>query len=369
MEVTSKPFGYHHNRPVQLFTLVGTNGFNVQVTGIGASLVSVQVPLPGEAKPTREIALGFDTAEEYSVNPPFFGVTVGPVANRISGAAFELNGTTYELEANQGENCLHSGPECSFAFKLFEPTVYESQDAVGVVFEYFRPDGEGGFPGNLKVQASYWLTKENHLIIHHKAETDAPTPANLTNHGYWNLNGEGSGLVLDHSAQIFADSFLPVTEDLIPTGEVLSVESNMGEMDFRTPKTFGSQMDDTDFGYDHCYILQKTTPSYSWADLGAHVPGPLESISRSQTDLHLAAVTKGTDLTMEIYTNTLAAQLYTGNSLKGVIGRNGIAHMPQTAFCFETAGYNNAINIPEFPSWILEPGQVKEQTTIHTFGW
>lgn len=176
-------------------------------------------------------------------------------------------------------------------------------------------------------------------------------------------------MVLDHTAQVFADFFLPVTDDLLPTGEVLPVEVNEGEMDFRNPKTFGSQIDQTDSGYDHCYILQKSTPNYVWNTRGAHVPNPLGAIARTQDDLHLAAIAQVPDLTMEVYTNTLAVQLYTSNALKGVIGRKGIAHMPHTAFCFETAGYNNAINIPDFPSWILEPGQVKEQTTIHTFKW
>ncbi|NCN04034.1 MAG: galactose mutarotase [Spirochaetales bacterium] len=366
MEVSTQPFGTFTDSPISVYTLRGSKGFQVQVTNLGACLVSVQTTVKGGSIP-RELCLGFDNAEDYGQNPSAFGMTVGPVANRISNASFTLNGKTYELEANNGEACLHSGRGANFGLKVFSGSVYQYEGGSGVVFTYRRPDGEGGFPGNLEVESSYWLTEDDQLILHYKVTTDAPTPVAMTNHGYWNLKGEGSGLVHDHEVQILADSYLAVDDGLIPTGDIVSVTADGGVMDFRGSKPLGQDIDDTDSGYDHCYILQSNTTSWS-PDFGTQtLPEPLAQALGTTKGVRLAARVVVPDLAMEVYTDMPAVQFYSANMLKGVIGRRGMAHTPRTALCLETGGYNNAINIPSFPTWVLNPGQEYRRTTVHRF--
>ena len=378
MEVIIEPFGTLFNKSVFTFSIQVPGGISVEFTNIGAAISRVVIPAKSTSPSTggfeaseaeRQICLGFDSAEEYRDNPPFFGVTVGPVANRISLAKFSLHGKTYELEANDGEHCLHSGPDCTLAYKVFDSQVYESDDVAGVVFTYGRPDGEGGFPGNAEFQAAYWVTGSNEIIIDYRATTDGETPINLTNHSYWNLNGEGKGLVYDHQMQILSDSYLPVDDTFIPTGEIRPVSRDQGIMDFRQPKLIGKDIDETDSGYDHCYILNPAAPLWQSPEPSQTLLPEFQEVLDRCAQVRHAATAQVSGLSMEVYTNQPAVQFYSGNMLKGVIGRKGLAHTPRTAFCLETAGYNNACNQPQFPSWNVKPGQVYTKTTVHRFLW
>lgn len=377
MEVGISSFGNHQGVEVNRFTMTVPGGITVQVSSLGAALVGVSVP--GGDGTAVETVCGFNTLEEYVANPPFFGVTVGPVANRISKARFTLDGKEYRLQANDGANTLHSGPDCSFAFKVFDARCYESDDAAGVVFTYRRPDGEGGFPGTLTLEASYWVTRQNDLIMTYRATTDASTPVNITNHAYFNLNGEAEGSILDHSMTIHADRYLPVDGEFLPTGDLAKVD---GPMDFRSPATIGSRIDQVPGGYDHCYILQDDAPVWdpglseqslsSCPDYLAEViRGAAHENSSTGRKVQRAAAARGetSGINMEVYTNQLGTQFYSGNMLpaQGIPGRAGAVYTPRTAFCLETQGYNDAVTRPEFPSIILRPGEAYERTTVHRF--
>ena len=366
MKLRTEVFGKSGEREVLLHSLESDSGVRIQTTELGASLVSFRVPDDAAGPDGREITLGFDSLEEYQANPAFFGVTVGPIANRIGGAAFSLGGKDYELEANDGKNSLHSGPSASFAFKVWDSQVYEAQDAVGVIYSIVSPDGEGGFPGTQSVAAGYWLTRAGELIMTYAAETRGLGILNLTNHAYWNLAGEGRGLVYDHNLTIHADRFLAVDDGLIPTGELAEVGAGAGDMDFRLSKPIGRDIDHTEGGYDHCYVLKKDRPA--WKPPTGSLPVALNSALSDIGGVRAAAVAEYQGLVMEVYTDQPAVQFYSGNMLKGVIGRHGIAHTPRTAFCLETAGYNDAVHQPSFPSWVLEPGQVYRRTTVHKVG-
>jgi aldose 1-epimerase len=378
MEVKITPFGNHRGLEVNRFKIQVPGGITAEFCSLGATLVGCSVP--GKDGEDIQTVCGFETPEEYSVNPPFFGVTVGPVANRIARAGFTLAGKQYSLQANDGKNTLHSGPDCSFAYKVFEAQCFESEDAAGVVFTYKRPKNEGGFPGNLTLEASYWVTKNNSLILAYRGITDADTPVNITNHAYFNLNGEvAGGSILDHELAILADRYQAVNGEFLPTGELPSV---VGPMDFRQKKAIGKEIDHVPGGYDHCYILNNDTPEWKSGLEPTSIdasPEYLQEVLRGcesenpQTGrrLRLAASARGdkSGVQMDVYTNQLGTQFYSGNMLpsQGIKGRSGKVYTPRTAFCLETQGYNDAVNHPEFPSIILNPDEVYERTTVHQF--
>jgi aldose 1-epimerase len=224
-------------REVELYTLTNANGLRAKIITYGAIVVSLEVP--DRNGNLADIVLGYDTLGEYIENNPYFGAIVGRYGNRIGKASFRLNGVEYKLAANNNGNHLHGG------IKGFDKVVWygepvKQEDAVGVKLTYLSKDGEEGYPGNLSCTVIYTLTNEDELRIDYEAETDKPTPVNLTHHSYFNLAGPGTRDILDHELMLNADRFLPVDEGLIPTGELRRVKGT--PMDFTTSTAIGARV-------------------------------------------------------------------------------------------------------------------------------
>jgi aldose 1-epimerase len=273
---------------------------------------------------------------------PYFGATIGRCANRIDGGRFMLGGTEYTLACNEnGQHHLHGG------IKGFDKVIWESRlNGDSVSFTYGASDGEEGYPGNLDVKVTYSIDGSDSLRIDYEAESDRPTPVNLTNHTYWNLAGAGAGSILEHELLMRCRKFLPVNEELIPTGELRDVRGT--PMDFTRAHTLGERIDATDGGYDHCYVIDRQDSEEELNDVCV-ISDPI------------------TGRCMETRSNQLGVQLYTGNFLDGIKGRGGARYDKHSGFCLETQNLPNAVNIPSFPSVILEPGSIYRHTTVYRF--
>jgi aldose 1-epimerase len=329
---------------VSLYTLSNSHGVRVQLTNYGGIVTSIHVPdrngQPGE------ITLGFDALEAYLGGHPYFGCLVGRYANRIAGGRFRLDGKEYRLATNNGANHLHGG-EVGFDKVVWQARPFRTERAVGVRLVYLSKDGEEGYPGNLRVEATYSLTQENELRIDYQATTDKATPLNLTNHTYWNLAGPQHGTIDRHELTIHAEHYLPVDEGLIPTGELRSVGGT--PMDFRTPHPIGERIDQVPGGYDHCYVLAHRTERPDDLELAARVRDP-----------HSGRV-------LEVLTTEPGIQLYTGNFLDGSLKSRGAVFEQRIGFCLETQHFPDSPNRPAFPNTILRPGQTFRSTTVYRF--
>lgn len=292
-----------------------------------------------------DITLGFDSIADYlsKQNEFYYGVTVGRFANRIEGAKFTLNNHTYQLEANNGGNSLHSG-SVAFHNQVWEVKELKNNS---ISLSILSEDGEGGFPGNLSCEVTFTLTEEDELIVNYSAESDKDTVINLTNHAYFNLNGEGNGSILNHQFCINADEYLPIKENCIPRGHFEEVKNS--PFDFREPKTAKKDIDSENEqlkfgnGYDHSFAI-------------------------NQTELmNFAASAKGdkTGITLEVFTTQPGMQFYTANYLSGDIGKNGLPYNARTAFCFETQHHPNSPNQANFPSTVLKAGEKFKSTTVY----
>ena len=344
MAVKKEHFGrMADGREISLYTI--DNGtVSASFTDLGAVWVSMMVPdRNGEL---ADVLLGYDDAEGYLVNGPHFGSIVGRIANRTGGASFTLNGNSYVLGKNKGENNLHSGPD------YYDRRLWAARE-VGedsVVFLLDSPDGDQGFPGELKISVKYTLTKENAVDILYAVTSDRDTPVNMTNHAYFNLGGHASGSVLDTRIQILADSFTPTDADSIPTGEILAVEGT--PMDFRTPKTIG-----TDIDSDYIQIVQGKGFDHNWCL--NHAPGVC--------GLAASAYHEASGRAMDVYTDLPGVQFYTGNWLGGEKGKGGVSYEDRNAFCFETQMYPDSVNHPQFPSPVVKAGTAHVTRTSYRF--
>ena len=322
---------------------------------MGALLTDYGARMVGFIVPDRDgrlvdVVSGFSSLKGYlRSGEKYYGAIVGRYANRIAGASFDLDGKTYRLNANDGHNHLHGGP------KGFHDRVWKAHqpDSQKVVFELESPDGEEGYPGNLRVKVAYLLSDDNELVIDYEMETDRRTVANPTNHNFWNLNGEGSGPIDDHVLQIMADGYNPVDSTLIPIG-IAPVEGT--PFDFRNPTRMGARIaaDDVQLrcgkGYDHNFILR-----------GA--PEPVKG--------RLAAVVRGdlSGIVMSVYTDQPGLQFYSGNFLKGEnVLKKGSWDAYRTSFCLETQHFPDSPNQPGFPTVVMEPGRRYTSRTRHVFG-
>jgi aldose 1-epimerase len=328
---------------VEIYTLSNAGGMSARIMTYGATLTELHVP--DKAGKTGDVVLGFDNLAQYVKGHPYFGSTVGRVANRIAKGRFNLEGKEYTLAVNNGPNHLHGG------LKAFDKVVWKAEpvksaDGAAVRFSYHSPDGEEGYPGNLDVTVTYSLTNQNALRIDYTATTDRATPVNLTNHTYFNLAGQGE--VLGHEMMLAADRFVAVDETLIPTGELKEVKGT--PMEFTTPHTIGeriAQVGGDPNGYDHCYVLNSGGKSLA---LAARVYEP------------------STGRVMEMYTTEPGVQFYTGNFLDGSLtGKGGVVYRKHAAFCLEAGHFPDAVNHPRFPSVILRPGQTYQQRTEYRF--
>ncbi len=326
---------------VKLFTLRNANGMEARITNWGGYIVSLKVA--DKNGQFDDVVLGFDSLDGYLAKNPFFGCITGRYANRIGSASFKIDDVEYQVTPNSGKHQLHGGKVG------FDKKVWDAKEiADGVELSYTSADGEEGFPGTLKCTVTYTLTKDNGLQIGYQATTDKPTVLNLTNHAYFNLAGEGSGDILGHELTIPTDQITDTDDDLITTGEIVSIKGT--PLDFTTPHTIGARIG-ADFkpliqgiGYDHNYVL-------------------------SGSGLQLAAIAKESKSgrIMTVRTTEPGVQLYTGNHLNGVKGKGGHVYAKRHGFCLETQHYPDSPNKPEFPSVILRPGETFQSTTIYQF--
>lgn len=352
-KISQKPFGkMPDGTTVTLYTLTNASGAQVQITNYGGTVVSVKVP--DRKGKFDDVVLGFDSLAGYmGEGNPYFGALIGRYANRIAKGKFTLDGANYTLAVNNTPNSLHGGK------KGFDKVVWtaisvapSAEGSVGLELSYQSKNGEEGYPGSLYVKVAYTLTPDNALKIDYAATTDKKTVINLTNHSYFNLNGAGSGDILDQVVQINADRMTPVDSTAIPTGELKSV---MGTpFDFRTPTAIGDRIDQNDEqitfgkGYDHNFVLNGTAGSTPF--LAARVVAPK------------------TGRVLEVMTTEPGVQLYTGNFLDGTVkGKKGKAYKRRYAFCLETQHFPDSPNRPEFPTTTLNPGETYHQTTIYRF--
>lgn len=347
MKIVKKRFGMLSNgQKVDLYT-VSNETMSFSVTNYGCILTSIVVPSSNDSEregKKDDIVLGYSTLEGYlNDTATYFGAFVGRVANRIAYSKFTLNGTEYTLDANNGEHSLHGGVD-GYNRMVWKAKTIQTKTGAGVSFRRTSPDGEQGFPGKLKIEVNYILTKKNEIIMHYRAKTKADTPINLTNHSYYNLAGQGRGDILSHNMLINADSYLPVNEGLIPTGKIEPVKNTA--FDFRSEKIINKDFTKSG-GYDHCFCLNTTKDT-----------------------LHVCAeVTEPTSgRTMSVYTNQIGVQFYSGNFLDVKSGKNGVPYIKNTGFCLETQCYPDAPNQKNFPSCIMHPDKAYESTTIHKFG-
>jgi aldose 1-epimerase len=290
-----------------------------------------------------EVTLGFDSLEGYLKPHPYFGATLGRVANRIARGRFALDGSSYSLFCNNGRNHLHGGKK-GFDRAAWSSSSFLRGGTAGVLFTYESPDGEEGYPGTVNARVTYTLDDQGVLEVRFEATTDKPTIVNLSNHAYWNLKGDGQGDITEHEVTLFADRFLPVDTELIPTGELRPVEGT--PYDFRTPKTIGRDLAASGGGYDNCYVL------------GEPVKG-LRAVAR------VKETSSGRGLQM--WTSQPGVQLYSGHMLGPLTGRGG-EYRKYGAFALETEGFPDAVNQPAFPSVVLRPGQhLSERMRIRFF--
>lgn len=336
--------------PVDLYLLTNKNGVEAAISTYGGAVVSLKVP---DRRGTLEdVVLGYDTLEGYEKDKVYFGAIVGRYANRIAHAEFTLDGETYTLAKNNGENTLHGGIR-GFNKKVWAAKAIPGKDSQALELSYLSKDGEEGFPGNLKVTVTYTLMDSNKLRIEYSATTDKKTVVNLTNHSYFNLAGAGSGDILGHILQIEADKFTPVNSGLIPTGELRDVTNTA--FDFRKPTAIGARIDSNDEqiklggGYDHNFVLR------SWEKPSGETPAA-------------RVVEPQSGRVLEVWTTLPGMQLYTGNFLDGTVkGKGGIGYTRRSAFCLETQYYPDSPNQPKFPSPVLPRGERYHAMTLYKF--
>lgn len=333
-------------KEIYLYTLTNENGAYVQLSSVGAGIVSIAVP--DKDGKLADVVLGYPEAASYFADGPCAGKVPGRYANRIALGKFSLDGVEYTLPVNNGPNHLHGGPDG------FQNKVWESREADGgVEFLYYSEDGEMGYPGALKAVARYDWTEENELRLTLMAESDAPTVVNLTNHAYFNLNGEGNGDILGHVLRLNASEYLPTSDSLIPAGESEPVAGT--PMDFVNAKPLGAEIK-ADFpalnygkGYDNCWVID------------GYEPGQIQEAAE------LYSPESGRVL--NVYTTQPGVQIYTGNWLSGCpAGKNGHVYEDYTGVAIECQNFPDAPNKAEYPSPVLRPGEVYEQAIIFAFG-
>ena len=316
----------------RVFTLTSPGGVTVRLTNYGGIITSILAP--DRQGRLADIVLGHESPDSYQDNRDYLGAIIGRYANRIANARFTLDGTSYELTANNGSHCLHGGGR-GLDQVLWEAEAFRDDGAEGVRLSYRSPDRDQGFPGVLDTQVTYTLTRRNELVVDYHAESDRATPVNLTQHTYWNLAGGGD--VFGHRLQIGADAMTPVDATGIPTGEVAPVAGS--PFDFRVESPLGR-------AYDHNFVLRQEGHGLAAA---ARLFDP------------------GSGRRLEVLTTEPGLQLYTGNALD-IPGREGRHYGPHAGLCLETQHFPDSPNQPGFPSSILRPGTARRSRTVFRVG-
>ena len=332
-------------KKTDLYTLRNKNNMEVCVTNFGGRIVSVMVP--DKDGQMRDVVLGFDSIQDYVSKPSDFGASIGRYANRINQGRFTLDGTEYQLPQNNYGHCLHGGPQ-GFQYRVFDAVQPNPQE---LELTYMAEDGEEGFPGNITCKVLMKLTDDNAIDIRYEAETDKPTIVNMTNHSYFNLDGDAARNEA-HLLTIDADYYTPVDSTFMTTGEIAPVEGT--PMDFRTPTPVGARINDYDFvqlkngnGYDHNWVLNTKG-----------------DITRKCATLESPL----TGIVLDVYTNEPGIQVYAGNFLDGSLtGKKGITYNQRASVCLETQKYPDTPNKPEWPSAVLRPGEKYMSQCIFKF--
>jgi aldose 1-epimerase len=346
--VSSSAFeGQVNGQSAHLYILQNGSGMQAAITNYGGRLVSLLVP--DKNNQLTDVVVGFDSLQGYTnSSEPYFGATIGRYGNRIAKGQLVIGNKQFQLSVNNGPNTLHGGKNG------FQYQVWDAKQLGDSTLEltYLSKDGEEGFPGNLSCLVTYTLTWRNELKIHYEATTDQPTPVNLTNHAFFNLNGAGSGTINNHQLYINADNYTPVDSTLIPTGSILTVRGSV--FDFRRATAIGARINDADNsqlkygkGYDHNYALNQSIPA-AWTK-AAVVTGDQSAIQ------------------MTILTTEPGLQFYSGNFMQGKNRlRNGRDDF-RTAFCLETQHFPDSPNQPGFPNTVLQPGETYQSSSVYQF--
>lgn len=326
------------------FMLSNTAGISAGITNYGGIITSFSIP--GKNGISNDIVLGFDKVEDYTspaymANYPYFGCVVGRTANRIKNAAFDLDGTAYEVTANFGKHQLHGGKE-GFDKKVWEITGSGEFPAPWVEMKYLSPDGEEGFPGNLTTWVRFELTEENELSYMFTARTDQPTAVNLTHHGYFNLDN-GQGDIKDYELKIYGSNILEQDEELCTTGAVTSVKDTV--FDFRSFVRIGERLEQVP-EFDKSFVVDKNND-----------PAGLALMAEAR------CATSG--LLLQVYATDPIVHFYTGKWIPEMTGKNNTPYGAFSGFCLETQIHPNAINIPHFPSMVLRPGEEYRSKTMY----
>lgn len=332
-------------KKTDLFTLRNKDNMEVCITNFGGRIVSVMVP--DKDGQMRDVVLGFDSIQDYISKPSDFGASIGRYANRINQGKFTLDGVEYQLPRNNYGHCLHGGPQ-GFQYRVFDAVQPNPQE---VELTYVAKDGEEGFPGNITCKVLMKLTDDNAIDIRYEAETDKPTIVNMTNHSYFNLDGD-AGSNADHLLTVDADYYTPVDSTFMTTGEIASVEGT--PMDFRTPTPVGARINDYAFvqlkngnGYDHNWVLNAKG-----------------DVNRKAASLK----SPKTGIVLDVYTNEPGVQVYAGNFLDGSLtGKKGITYNQRASVCLETQKYPDTPNKSEWPSAVLRPGEKYMSQCIFKF--
>lgn len=333
-----------------LYVLTNKNGMEVCVTNFGARIVSVMVPdVKGQL---QDVVLGFDSIGQYIRIPSDFGAAIGRYANRINKGQISVGGETIQLPVNNYGHCLHGGPQ-GWQYKVFKATPIGTS---GLKLTLVSPDGDMNFPGNVTVSVTYRLTDDNAIDIQYEGTTDKETILNMTNHSYFNLNGDASTPITDDTLFINADAFTPVDSTFMTTGEITSVAET--PFDFTTPTPIGARIDMEDneqlangHGYDHNWVLRE---------------------SNDITTVAAKVVSPVTGIVLEVLTDQPGIQIYTGNFLDGTVtGKKGVVYNRRAAICLETQVYpdspNKSLINPSWPSPYLKPGETYTHHTIFRF--
>ena len=348
--ITKHYFGTMDNgRDVYSYLLKNDAGMSVRICEFGGAIMEISVP--DKLGRVTDVVAGYDSLRDYVLAPGYLGALVGRVCNRIAKGKFSLDGKEYQIYQNNNGNSLHGG-KVGYSHKIWDVKSEDGEEP-RLVLTLTSPDGDENYPGTLNVTVTYSLSRSNALAIHYEATTDKKTIVNLTNHAYFNLAGFSSGKIFDHVLQMDADTYIPTDENLIPTGEIRSVEGT--PFDFREPKTIGEDFDLENYdlklagGYDHCLCFT-----------GGETKAPV---------LRIEAYEPNSGRLMQVYTNQPAVQFYTGNFMWEIEAplKGGCPASVQSAFCLETQKMPDAVNHANFDDVVLKPGEKYDYTTIYQF--
>jgi len=328
----------------KLYKLRNASGFGADISDFGGVIASIFTP--DETAKLVDVVLGYDNPKEYSKNPQYLGALVGRCANRIFGSKFSIDDKEYNISENMPDASLHGGHK-GFSYHLHKGEIFETADGASLKLTRTSPDGEEGFPGNLKLEVIYTVTNNNTLKIEYRATTDAPTIINLTNHSYFNLNGTGCPSIANHQIWLNADRYTPSDENLRPIGKIDSVLGTV--LDLTKAKMMKECLEDLmPGGFDHNYVLNNECK-----DLQA----PAAIVS-----------SLGSGIVMKTFTTEPALQIYSGFCLDECkLGKHGISNEQFSGLCFETQNFPDAPNHQNFPSVELRPDEEYKQTTIYSF--